>query len=133
MYAALFHWRLLIFIGKNWRWLLEVNTKHIFLESYSMKIRIYSINQILRNKEKVKYICNVNTLTRIIDRNIPGVYQFLSNNRNSRTRSVYLSMSHWKYKMFFGSLCNTKSKWSAHNPPSEGSGRNMEMFFSRRS
>ena len=39
---------------KLWRWVLEANKKHVSLKSYSLKIRIDSINQMWRNKEKVK-------------------------------------------------------------------------------
>ena len=35
------------------RRVLEANKKQVLLKSYSLKIRIDSVNQILRNKEKV--------------------------------------------------------------------------------
>ena len=51
--AVLFQWRLLIFIGKNlWPIVLETNKKQVSPKSYSLKIRIDSVNQILKNKEK---------------------------------------------------------------------------------
>ena len=54
VYAAPFQWRLFIFIRKNlWCRVLETNKKEVTLKSYSLKIRIDSVNQILKNKEKV--------------------------------------------------------------------------------
>ena len=37
-----------------WRRLLEANKKQVLLKSYSLEIRIDSVNQILKNKVKVK-------------------------------------------------------------------------------
>ena len=37
-----------------WRRMLEANKKQVSLKIYSLKIRIDSVNQFLRNKEKVK-------------------------------------------------------------------------------
>ena len=43
-----------LFSSKNlWRSVLEANKKQVPLKSYSLKIRIDSVNQILKNKEKV--------------------------------------------------------------------------------
>ena len=43
-----------LFFGKNlWRRMLEFNKKQVPLRSYSLKIRIDSVYQILKNKEKV--------------------------------------------------------------------------------
>ena len=33
--------------------MLEANKKQVRLKNYSLEIRIYSVNQILKNKEKV--------------------------------------------------------------------------------
>ena len=59
-----------------WHRVLEANKKQvaIAIKSYSLKIRINSVNQILRNKEKVTETRNKNILTRIKDRKIPCVY-----------------------------------------------------------
>ena len=54
--------------------MLEANKKQVTLKSYSIKIRIDSVNQILRKKEKVTKTCNINILTRITDWKIPCVY-----------------------------------------------------------
>ena len=53
--------------------MLEANQKHIAPKSYSLII-IDSVNQILKNKEKVTQTRNLNLLTRITDRKIPSVY-----------------------------------------------------------
>ena len=46
---------MLIYIQKNlWRRLLVANKKQAPLKSYSLDIRIDSVNQISKNKEKVK-------------------------------------------------------------------------------
>ena len=48
-YPAQFQWRLLIFIRKNlWSRVLETNEKQVPLKSYSLKVRIDSVNQILK-------------------------------------------------------------------------------------
>ena len=54
-----------------WRSVLEAIKKQIPLQSFSLKIRIDSVNQILKNKEKVMQTSNINILTRIADRKIP--------------------------------------------------------------
>ena len=53
-----------------WRRVLEANKKQVRLKSYSLEIRIDSVNQILKNKEKVKQTRNISMLTRIADRKI---------------------------------------------------------------
>ena len=54
VWAAPFQWKPLILIGKNlWCRVLEANKKQVSLKSYSLKIRIDSVNQILKNKDKV--------------------------------------------------------------------------------
>ena len=53
--------------------IIEANKKQVPLKSYFLKIRIDSVNQILRNKE--------NILTRITNQKFPCVYSCLSNNK----------------------------------------------------
>ena len=94
VYAAPFQWRLLIFIEKNlWRWVLEANKKPVSLKSCRLKIRIDFVNQILRNKEKVKQPRNVNILTRTTDRKILYLYSCLSNDTKNRGPGPYNSLS----------------------------------------
>ena len=57
-----------------WRRVLEANKKQVSLKSYSLKIRIDSVNQILKNKKKVTSTHNINILTRITDWKISCVY-----------------------------------------------------------
>ena len=65
--------------------MLEANKSQVPLKSYSLKIRIDFVNQILRNKENVIQTHNINILTRITDSKIPRVYySCLSNNKKSR-------------------------------------------------
>ena len=75
IYPAPFQWRLLFFIRKNeWHRVLEANKKQVLPKSYSLKIKIGSVNQILKNKEKVTKTCNINILTRITGQKILCVY-----------------------------------------------------------
>ena len=75
VYTAPFQWKLLIFIWKNlWCIVLEANKKQVPLKIHSLKIRTDSVNQILKNKEKVTKSYNINILTRITNRKILCVY-----------------------------------------------------------
>ena len=54
--------------------MLEANKIQVLLKSFSLKIRIDSVNQILKNKEKVTETHDINILTRITDQKIPCLY-----------------------------------------------------------
>ena len=54
--------------------MLEANKKQVPLKSCSLEIRIDSVNQVLRNKERLKQARNISMLTRITDGKIPCVY-----------------------------------------------------------
>ena len=58
--------------------MLEANKKQVPLKNYSLEIRIDSVNQILKNKEKVKQASTISMLTRITDRKIPCVYIYIT-------------------------------------------------------
>ena len=58
--------------------MLEANKEQVSIKSNSLKIRIDSVNQILKNKEKVAKTCNINKLTRITDQKILCVCIFMS-------------------------------------------------------
>ena len=58
--------------------MLEANKEQVSIKSYSLKIRIDSVNQILKNKKKVPKTCNINKLTRITDQKILCVCIFMS-------------------------------------------------------
>ena len=74
--------------------MLEANKKLVSLKSCYLKIRIDFVNQILRNKEKVKQPRNVNILTRTTDRKILYLYSCLSNDKKNRGPGPYNSLSH---------------------------------------
>ena len=57
-----------------WRRVLEANKKQVPPKNYSLEIRIDSVNQILKSKEKVKYTCDISMLTRITDWKILCVF-----------------------------------------------------------
>ena len=62
-------------MGKNsWHRVLEANKKQVPLKSYSLEIRINSVNQIFKDKEKVTYTRNISILTTITDQKIQCVY-----------------------------------------------------------
>ena len=64
--------------GENlWCRVLEANKKQVPLKSYSLEIGINSVNQILKNKEKVKFTNNLSTLITITDWKIPCVYIYV--------------------------------------------------------
>ena len=54
--------------------MLEPNKKQVPLKSYSLEIRIDSVNQILKNKENVTQTRNTSVLTRITDQKILWVH-----------------------------------------------------------
>ena len=120
IYAALFQWRLLIFVRKCLSCsVLEANKKEVSLKSYSLKTGIDSVNQALRNKDKIIWIRNINILTRITDRRIPYVYSCLWNNKKLRT---YFQIS----------LFIAKLKGDTHISYGEGSEKNLEIFLLRK-
>ena len=86
---------LLIFIGKNlWFRVLEANKKQVPPKSYSLKIRIDSVKQILKNKEKIVQTCNINILTRITDWKIPCVYTHVYHIIKNREPGLYNYLHH---------------------------------------
>ena len=109
VYAASFQWRLVIFIGRNlWRRVLEANKKQVRLKSYSLKIRINSVNQNIveqrsyinpqhkytnqnyRLKDSVCIFC----VYQIIKNRGPGLYNSLCHGADRKYfRSVSLSLS----------------------------------------
>ena len=105
VYAAPFQWRLFIFIGEDW-WhrVLEANKKQVPWKSYSLKIRIDSVNQILKNKEKVMQTCDINILTRILDWKIPCVYIPVYHMIKNRGPGLYNSLSHADNRKYFSGL-----------------------------
>ena len=103
-----FQWRLQIYIGKNlWHRVLEVNKKQVPLKSYSLEIRIDSVNQILKNKEKAKYTRNKSMLTKITDWEIPCVY--------IHVYQITKDWGHGPYnKRYFPGLSLTRNRREVH-------------------
>ena len=130
VYTAPFQWRLLIFIGKNLWWrVLEANKKQVPLKSYSLEIRINSVNQILKNKGKVTQTHSIIILTRITDRNILCVYIHAYQITKNWGPGLYDYLHLADNSKYFLGLSNTKSKGSAHILLGEGSAKNLDIFF----
>ena len=83
---------------------LEANKKQVSWKSYSLKIRIDSVNQILKNKEKVMQTCDINILTRILDWKIPCVYIPVYHMIKNRGPGLYNSLSHADNRKYFSGL-----------------------------
>ena len=106
VYAVPFKWRLLIYTRKNlWHRVLEDNKKQVPLKSYSLEIRINSINQILKNKEKVQSTCTISMLTRIKIH----VYQI-----KNWGPGPYNSLCHADNRKYFLGLSLTQNRREAH-------------------
>ena len=87
--------------------MLEVNKKQVPLKSYSLRIRIDSVNQILRSKEKITQIRK--------DSPEDSMYMFIYQIIKSSGSGPHNSLRHAdNIKYFFGALPNTKSKGRAH-------------------
>ena len=115
VYTAPFQWRLLIYIGKNlWRRVLEANKKQVPLKSYSLEIRIDSVNQILKNKEKVKWTRNISMLTRFTDRKIPCVYNYIYWRTKNWGLGPFNSLHHAYNRRYFSGLSLTQIRKEAH-------------------
>ena len=97
-----------------WCRVLEANKKQVPLKSYSLEIRINSVNQILKNHEKVKWTCNISMLTRITDQKILCVYIHVYQITKNWGPGRYNSLRHADNEIFFGSLFNVKLKGCAH-------------------
>ena len=126
--------RLLIFIGKNigWHRLVGANKKQAPLKSYSLKVRVDSVNQILKNKQKVTATHNINILTRITDQNIPCVYIHVYQITKNWAPGPYNSVSQADNRKIFWVSPNAKSKGTAHILLDNGSGKNLQMFLLRK-
>ena len=94
--------------------MLEANEKQVPLKSYSLKIRINSVNQILKNKEKVTQTRNINILTRITDRKIPFVYIHVFQIVKNRGPGPYNSQRHADNRKYFSGLSLKRSRREAH-------------------
>ena len=142
VYAAPFQWRLLIYIGKFlWRRVLEANKKHVPLKSYSLffyfflwdsRIRLDSIDQILKNKEKVTLTCNISILTKITDQKIQCVYVHISQITKNWGPRLCNSLCHADNRKYFSGLSLMQNQREEHVLPGEGKGKNLEMLLLRK-
>ena len=94
--------------------MLEANEKQVPLKSYSRKIRIDSVNQILKNKEKVTKTHNINIPTRITDWKIPFVYIHVYQIVKNRGTGPYNSLCHADNRKYFLGLSLMGSQRKAH-------------------
>ena len=90
---------------------VEVNKKHVSLKSYSLNIRIDSVNQMMRSKEKVKQIGNVNIPNRITDGKILCICSCLSN--YIKNRGPYHSLRHTHDIKYFPAASLTQNQKEA--------------------
>ena len=116
VYAAPFPWRLPIFIGKNfWCSMLEARKKQVPLKSYySLKIRIDSVNQILKYEEKVTETHNINILTRSTDREILCVYIHVYQIIKNWGPGLYNSLCRADNRKYFSGLSLMQNHGEVH-------------------
>ena len=115
VYAAPFQWRPLIFIRENlWRRVLKANKTQVSLKSYSVKIRIDSVNQILKNEEKVKQTRNINILTRITGWKVTCVYIHIYQIKKNWGPGPYNSLRHADNRKYFSDLSLMRNRREAH-------------------
>ena len=103
--------------------MLEANKMQVPRKSCSLEIRIDYVNQIMKNKEKVKKICNISMLTRITDRKIPCVYTHVYRITKNRGPSPYNSLRHADNKRYFSGVSLMRNRREAHVLLGEGSGK----------
>ena len=94
--------------------MLVANKKQVPLKSYDLKIKIDSVNQILKNKEKVTQTSNINILTRITDRKIPCVYIHVYHIIKYWEPGPYNSLRHADNRKYFSGLSVTQNRKEAH-------------------
>ena len=97
-----------------WHRVLEANKKQVPWKSYLLKIRIDSVNQILKNKEKVMQTCDINILTRILDWKIACVYIPVNHMIKNRGPGLYNSLSHADNRKYFSGLSLMWNRMEVH-------------------
>ena len=122
--AIIFHYRFmqrhfsegwLFSSGKElWHRVLEANKKQVSPKIHSLKIRINSVNQILKKKEKVTQTCNINILIKITNRKIPYVYTHDYHVIKNRGPGPYSSLSHADNRKYFSGVSLTRNRREAH-------------------
>ena len=94
--------------------MLDANKKQIPLKSCSLEIRIHSVNQILKNKEKFKKTRNISMLTRITDRKISCVYICAYRITKNRGPGPCNSLRHANNRKYFSGLSLTRNRREVH-------------------
>ena len=94
--------------------MLEANKKQVSLKSYSLKIRIDSVNQILKNKEKLTETRNINILTRSTDWKTPCLYIHLYQIIKNRGPGPYNSLRYADNRKYFSGCPLSQNRREAH-------------------
>ena len=94
--------------------MLEANKKQVPPKSYSLEIRIDFVNQILKNKEKVKQTRNINMLTRITYQKIPCVFVNVYCITKNWEPGLYNLLRHADNRRYFSGLSLTPNRREAH-------------------
>ena len=94
--------------------MLEASKNQVPHKSYSPEIRIDSVNQILKNKEKVKKTRNISVLTRITDCKVPCVYIHLYLITKNWGPGLYNSLRHADNRRYFSGLSLMLNRRETH-------------------
>ena len=87
--------------------MLEANKIQVPLKSFPLKIRIDSVNQILKNKEKVTETRDINILTRITDQKVPCFYNHVFEIIKNRGPGPYNYLRQVDNRKYFSGLSLT--------------------------
>ena len=90
--------------------MLEANKIQVPLKSFSLKITIDSVNQILKNKEKFTETCDINILTRITDQKIPCLYNHVFQIIKSRGPGPCNYLRQVDNRKYFSGLSLTRNR-----------------------
>ena len=93
-----------------WSSVLEANKIKVPLKSFSLNIRIDSVNQILKNKEKVTETRDINILTRITDQKIPCLYNHVFQIIKSRGPGPCNYLRQVDNRKYFSGLSLTRNR-----------------------
>ena len=112
--------------------MLKANKKQVPLKSSSLEIRIDSVNQILKNREKVAQTHNIIILARITDQKISYVYVHVYRIIKNWGPGLFNSVRHADNRKYFLGLSNVKLKGNGNVLLGDGSGKNLDMFLLRK-
>ena len=95
--------------------MLEANKKKVPLKNYSLEIRLDSVNQNLKNKEKKLHKPVTNILTRITDQKILCVYTHVYHILKNQGLCLYKSLCHCDNRKYFLDLSLTPNQREAQS------------------